>query len=211
MPVPEIPTMYPPLAHLVLRATWRMLPDPVGFKPAFLLANLGVAALLAGWIRSTGGRNYQVAIHAWNPLVGVEFASSGHNDALAIAGVVATLLIIRRDPAMSTLTRTAVAVAKAWPAVHLPMAIFRACCPGKLKIASQQRDEFFGCHSCLAKDGAECSTIKRFMIGDHNLRERFVAPKDHMTSILTLELKSAFQKCGNALATRTCGRLVIQP
>jgi len=68
---------------------------PVGFKLPFLLADLAVAAMLAGWIRSTGGRNHQIAIYAWNPLVVVEFASSGHNDALAIAGVVATLLIIR--------------------------------------------------------------------------------------------------------------------
>ena len=86
MPAPEIPTMYPPLSELVFRATWRVLPDPVGFKLPFLLADLAVAAMLAGWIRSTGGRNYQIAIYAWNPLVVVEFASSGHNDALAIAG-----------------------------------------------------------------------------------------------------------------------------
>ena len=133
MPVPEIPTMYPPLAQLVFRATWRVLPDPVGFKLPFLLADLAVAAMLAGWIRSTGGRNYQVAIYAWNPLVVVEFASSGHNDALAIAAVVATLLIIRRVPAMSTLTLTAGALAKAFPAVLLPLALFRAGWPGKLR------------------------------------------------------------------------------
>ena len=89
--------------------------------------------MLAGWIRSTGGRNYQVAIYAWNPLVVVEFASSGHNDALAIAGVVATLLIIRRVPAMSTLTLTAGALAKAFPATLLPLALFRAGWPGKLR------------------------------------------------------------------------------
>ena len=133
MPVPEIPTMYPPLAQLVFRATWRFLPGPVGFKLPFLLADLAVAAMLAGWLRSTGGRNYQIAIYAWNPLVIVEFASSGHNDALAIAGVVATLLIIRRFPALSTLTLTAGALAKAFPATLLPMALFRAGWPGKLR------------------------------------------------------------------------------
>jgi hypothetical protein len=133
MPVPEIPTMYPPLAQLVFRATWRFWPGPVGFKLPFLLADLAVAAMLAGWIRSTGGRNYQIAIYAWNPLVIVEFASSGHNDALAIAGVVATLLIIRRFPALSTLTLTAGALAKAFPATLLPMALFRAGWPGKLR------------------------------------------------------------------------------
>ncbi len=133
MPAPEIPTMYPPLSELIFRATWRILPDSVGFKLPFLLADLAVLAMLAGWIRSTGGRNYQVAIYAWNPLVVVEFASSGHNDALAIAAVVATLLIIRRFPAMSTLTLTAGALAKAFPATLLPMALFRAGWPGKLR------------------------------------------------------------------------------
>ncbi len=109
------------------------LPDPVGFKLPFLLADLAVAAMLAGWIRSTGGRNYQVAIYAWNPLVVVEFASSGHNDALAIAAVVATLLIIRRFPAMSTLTLTAGALAKAFPVTLLPLALVRAGWPRKLR------------------------------------------------------------------------------
>jgi alpha-1,6-mannosyltransferase len=133
MPAPEIPTMYPPLSELVFRVTWRVLPDPVGFKLPFLLADLAIVAMLAGWIHSTGGRNYQIAIYAWNPLVIVEFASSGHNDALAIAAVVATLLIIRARPAMSTLTLTAGALFKAFPAVLLPMALIRAGWPRKLR------------------------------------------------------------------------------
>ena len=133
MPAPEIPTMYPPISELVFRATWRVLPGPVGFKLPFLLADLAVLAMLAGWLHKTGGRSYQVAIYAWNPLVVVEFASSGHNDALAIAAVVATLLIIRRFPAMSTLTLTAGALAKAFPVTLLPLAILRSGWPGKLR------------------------------------------------------------------------------
>jgi len=133
MPVPEIPTMYPPLAELVFRATWRVFPDPVAFRLPFLLADLAVVAMLAGWIRSTGGRNYQVAIYAWNPLVVVEFASSGHNDALAIAAVVASLLIIRRSSALSTLTITAGALCKAFPVVLLPLAFFAAGWPRRLR------------------------------------------------------------------------------
>src|ERR1700745_3406687 len=133
MPVPEIPTMYPPLAQMVFRATWRLLPDPVWFKLPFLMADLAVAAMLAGWIRSAGGRNYQVAIYAWNPLVVVEFASSGHNDGLAIATIVATLLIRRRFPAMSPLTLTAGALAKAFPVVLVPLALVRAGLPEKLR------------------------------------------------------------------------------
>jgi alpha-1,6-mannosyltransferase len=132
MPAPEIPTMYPPLSELIFRATWRLLPDPVSFKLPFLLADLAVTAMLAGWIRSAGGRNYQIAIYAWNPLVVIEFASSGHNDALAIACIVATLLIIRRFPAMSMITLTVGALSKAFPIVLIPLALIRAGWPGKL-------------------------------------------------------------------------------
>jgi len=49
----------------VPRATWRVLQGPVGFKLPFLLADLAVATgMLAGGYRSTGGRNYQIAIYA---------------------------------------------------------------------------------------------------------------------------------------------------
>ena len=155
MPAPEIPTMYPPLSELVFRATWRLLPDPVGFKLPFLLADLAVAAMLAGWIRSTGGRNYQVAIYAWNPLVVVEFASSGHNDALAIAAVVATLLIIRRFPALSTLTLTAGALAKAFPVTLLPLALFARvgpenCADGSRLQAAERLPRYASGHSAMA-------------------------------------------------------------
>jgi hypothetical protein len=64
----------------------------------------------------------------------------------------------------------------------------------------QQRDEFICRHPCLAKDGAECPTIKGFMVGNHNLCIWFVTPKDDVASILALELKSFFQKCGDSLA-----------
>lgn len=63
----------------------------------------------------------------------------------------------------------------------------------------KQRDEFFCCHSCLPKDGAECPTIKRFMVGNHDLCKWLVAPKNDVASVLTLELKSHFQECGDAL------------
>ncbi len=121
MPGRDIRSVYPPLSQLVYRLTWRVLPGPVGFKTPFVLADLLVVALLAWWIRSTGGRNFHLAIYAWNPLVVVEFAASGHNDALALAGVVAAMLIIRRSVAVSTTLLMAAALAKAFPAVLFPL------------------------------------------------------------------------------------------
>jgi hypothetical protein len=129
VPGRETPTVYPPVAELIYRWTWRLLPGPVGFKLPFLLADLLVVCLLAGWIRATGGRSFQLAIYAWNPLVVVEFAASGHNDALALAGLVAAVLIIRRAPVVSTLLLTAAALTKFFPAVLLPLWLRRAGWP----------------------------------------------------------------------------------
>lgn len=136
MPGHETITIYPPLAELAFRLTWRFLPGPVGFKLPFLLADLLVVCLLAGWIRSTGGKNVQLAIYAWNPLVIVEFAASGHKDALAIAGLVAAIVIIRRHRSVSTLLLTAGALAKAFPVVLLPLWLRRAGWRGALAAAA---------------------------------------------------------------------------
>ncbi len=127
MPGRDIATVYPPLSELVFRATYRVLPGPVGFKLPCVLADLVVVALLAGWIRASGGRAFQLAIYAWNPLVVVEFAASGHNDALALAAVVAAaLVIIRWRSEVSMLLLTTGALVKAFPAVLVPLWLRRA-------------------------------------------------------------------------------------
>ena len=129
MPGHETPTIYPPLTEQLFRLTWRWLPGPVAFKLPFLLADLLVVAMLAGWVRSTEGRACQVALYAWNPLVVVEFAASGHNDAPAIAGVVAAGVIIRRSEVVSTWLLTAAALAKVFPAVLMPLWLRRTRWP----------------------------------------------------------------------------------
>ena len=123
MPGQEIPAMYPPGAELVFRMTARLFHGPVGFKLPFLLADVLVVLMLARWLRSANGRNYQLAIYAWNPLVIVEFAASGHNDALAIVAVIAALAIIRRRPGVSTFCLTAGALAKLFPITLLPLSL----------------------------------------------------------------------------------------
>ncbi len=131
MPGPETPSIYPPVAQLVYRVTAKFLPGPTGFKTPFVLADLLILLLLAWHFRSEEDRTYRLAVYAWNPLVIVEFAGSAHNDALALAGVVAALLIIRRRPALSTMLLMLAALAKAFPAVLVPLWIRRAGWPEK--------------------------------------------------------------------------------
>jgi len=134
MPGRETPSIYPPLAEHAFRITYRALPDPVRFKLPFVLADLAIVFMLAGWVHFTGGRNWTLAVYAWNPLVIVEFAGSGHNDASALACVVAALLLITRWRATpSTLLLTAGALAKVFPAVLLPVALRRAGWPRSVR------------------------------------------------------------------------------
>ncbi len=134
----DIPTIYPPLAELIHLWTYRAIAHRppaeqlLLFKLPGLGADLLVLGLLAIWVRATHARNYQLAIYAWNPLVVVEFAASGHNDALAMAGVVAaSLVIIRGRRGLSTLLLAAAALAKLFPVVLIPAALGRAGWPRK--------------------------------------------------------------------------------
>jgi alpha-1,6-mannosyltransferase len=133
MPGPEIPSMYPPLSQLVFRMTARFLPGVVAFKLPFLLGDLLVLAILAKWLQSYTDGNYRLAIYAWNPLVIVEFAASGHNDSLAIAALIAALAIIRKRPAASAITLTAGSLAKLFPITLLPLALRLSGWPRKLR------------------------------------------------------------------------------
>jgi hypothetical protein len=128
MPGRDIPSIYPPLLELVYHATYRALPAAAGtealilFKLPFLVADLFLVGLLAGWVRATGGGNALVALYAWNPLVVVEFAASGHNDALATACVVAaSVMILRGRGSVSTLLLTAATLLKWFPAALVPL------------------------------------------------------------------------------------------
>ena len=133
MPGPEIPAMYPPLSQLVFRLDARLFPAAVGFKLPFVLADLLVLAMLAKWLQSYADGNYRLAIYAWNPLVIVEFAASGHNDALAIAAMIAALALIKKRPGTSVVTLTAGSLAKLFPLTLLPLALRLSGWPRKLR------------------------------------------------------------------------------
>src|SRR5260221_10932697 len=91
MPGRETPTIYPPATELLYRAAWKFFPGPIEFKFPFAAADVLVLLLLAWIFRKEKDRAFRVAVYAWNPLVIVEFAGSGHNDVLALLGIVAGL------------------------------------------------------------------------------------------------------------------------
>jgi hypothetical protein len=131
MPGKEIPTIYPPAAELLYRATWEVFPGPTAFKVPFAAADVLVLLLLAWMFREDRDRAFRLAVYAWNPLVIIEFAASGHNDVLALLGIVGGLALIKERPALAGVSVALAAMAKVFPAVLLPVWIRRAAWPEK--------------------------------------------------------------------------------
>src|ERR1700757_4208837 len=131
MPGRETPTIYPPATELLYRAAWKFFPGPTEFKVPFAAADVLVVLLLAWIFREEKDRAFRVAVYAWNPLVIVEFAASGHNDVLALLGIVGGLALIKKRPAVASVPVALAAMVKVFPAVLLPVWIRRAGWPEK--------------------------------------------------------------------------------
>jgi hypothetical protein len=131
MPGREIPAIYPPATELVLLAAWKLFPGPTAFKTPFATADVLVMLLLAWMFRRERDRTFRLAVYAWNPLVIVEFAGSGHNDVLALLGIVCGLALVRNRPTIAAVPVALAAMAKVFPAVLLPVWIRRAGWPEK--------------------------------------------------------------------------------
>jgi len=126
----EMPNIYPPVTELVLRGTAALSRNLLAFKAPFLLAEGLLLGLLGFWIRRTGRRDSSLAIYAWNPLVVVEVAASGHNDPLAMLfAAAALLLIIERRTVLSTLALAAAVLAKFYPILLAPLWLRRTGWP----------------------------------------------------------------------------------
>ena len=126
----EMPNIYPPVTELVLRGTAAVSRKLLAFKAPFLLAEGLLLGLLGLWVRRTGRRDFSLAIYAWNPLVVVEVAASGHNDPLAMLfAAAALLLIIERRTVLSTLALAAAVLAKFYPILLAPLWLRRTGWP----------------------------------------------------------------------------------
>ena len=118
----DIPTIYPPLQQLFSRAVAAVSPTVVAFKLAFCGVDLGLVLLLGSLLRSRGVGPAALVLYAWNPLVVVEVAASGHADPLAALFTVLALAAIAGErPRLSALAWGAAVLAKVWPLALAPV------------------------------------------------------------------------------------------
>lgn len=125
-PGPQVSTAYAPLTQLLFRlAAW--WDGAAAFKLLSVGFDLGTLFLLVALLRQRGQPAVRALLYAWCPLVVLEFAGSGHNDSLALFGLVLALYsIIRWPPAVSILALALATMTKWFPAVTLPVFLRRA-------------------------------------------------------------------------------------
>lgn len=118
----NITSPYPPGAQLLFRAMTALHESTMAIKISLVLCDLAIAAVLARWLTSAG-RNPLIAIaYAWNPLVVLEVAHSGHLDAAgALAVVIAAYALTRGRMAVSVIALAAGVAIKFLPLVLIPL------------------------------------------------------------------------------------------
>ncbi len=91
---PQATAIYPPLAQLIFRCL-AALGGVTAFKIAFVFCDLCIVGLLAWALRARRLPAGRLALYAWNPLVTVEVAGSGHLEPLALLPLVVAVLCIQ--------------------------------------------------------------------------------------------------------------------
>ncbi len=123
---PALETIYPPLAQWVFRAAATVSPTVFAQKAAFALFDVATIGAVAALLLRRGRPPAWCLIYAWNPLVLIEFAHSGHLDALAIFWLVLALWALAgHRPAGGMASLALSALAKYFAVLLLPYAVFR--------------------------------------------------------------------------------------
>ena len=123
---PDLETIYPPFAQGVFRAAAAVSPTVFVQKAAFALFDLATIGALAALLLRRGRPPAWCLIYAWNPLILIEFAHSGHLDSLAIFWLVLALVgLAGRRPAWGIASLALSALAKYFSVLLLPYAVFR--------------------------------------------------------------------------------------
>lgn len=117
---PQLSTIYPPLAEAGFALVARVSATVAAMKLWVIAHDLATVALLLAWLRRRGAPAILAIAYAWNPLVVIEFAGSGHNDATALPWMVLAFLWAERRPIGSALALAVAVLVKLAPLAALP-------------------------------------------------------------------------------------------
>lgn len=119
---PDLPSPYPPGAQLFFRGITAIHESVFAFKVAFVLCELVIIFVLADVLRRTSSREHLVLVFAWNPLLAIEVAGSGHIDIVgALLLVISAAALVRRWRAVAAIAFALAVAVKFLPIVLLPL------------------------------------------------------------------------------------------
>jgi hypothetical protein len=118
---PELVTIYPPLLMVLFAAVAFVSPTVIAWKAFLVLVELGTGLVLMAALAARGVSRVWAVLYLWHPLVVVEFAGSGHADAVGVFLVsLAFLFWARGGEFRSGLAVTLAGLVKFLPWVALP-------------------------------------------------------------------------------------------
>src|SRR5207244_1693720 len=101
---PDLPSPYPAGAELFFRAVTAIQESTFVLKVAFVVCEFAIVFVLLDVLRRKQGAHLVLA-YAWNPLLAIEVAGSGHID------IVGALLLLLSAAALGRRWRTVAALA----------------------------------------------------------------------------------------------------
>jgi hypothetical protein len=122
MPSLRARTPYPAAAQLFFRVVVTIHESPRAMKLALVACDLLTIAVLLAWLRAVGRSRWLALMYAWNPLVILEIAHSGHVDALGALWIAVTAWMLSTGRGMRAAIAFVLAVAtKLLPIVLVPL------------------------------------------------------------------------------------------
>jgi alpha-1,6-mannosyltransferase len=118
---PDLPSPYPAGAQLFFRAVTAIHESTFALKVAFVVCEFAIVFVLLDLLRRTQGAHLVLAF-AWNPLLAIEVAGSGHIDIVsALLLVVSAAALVRRWRGTAAVALGLAIAVKLLPVVLLPL------------------------------------------------------------------------------------------
>lgn len=122
MPSARARTPYPPAAQLFFRLVVSIRDSSQVMKLALVLCDLLTILVLWRWLLATGRDPWLTLAYAWNPLVVLEVAHSGHIDALGALWITAAAFwLSRKRTSLATIAFVLAVTTKLLPIVLVPL------------------------------------------------------------------------------------------
>jgi hypothetical protein len=119
---PDLPSPYPAGAQLFFRAVTAIQESAFALKVAFVVCEFAIVFVLLDVLRCTRQGGHLVLAFAWNPLLAIEVAGSGHIDIVgALLLLVSAAALVRRWRATAAVALGLAIAVKFLPIVLLPL------------------------------------------------------------------------------------------